>query len=228
MQTLRIPAAIAATLLGACAGAPPPSAPPPSAPPAHTPPAETAPVASPDWRAQVIYFAMIDRFDDGDPANNDQGADEYDPSRGSHYSGGDFAGLTRRLDYLQQLGATALWITPPVANQWWNPSREHTGYHGYWASDFSAVDAHYGTLADYRALAAGLRARDMHLVQDIVVNHTGDWFGYDGSWRAGDAVTGYVRWGEGTRARGHEGTRAPRGRELRVLRMPRCNPRSPG
>ena len=170
-------------------------------------------VASPDWRDQVIYFAMIDRFDDGDPGNNDQGAGEYDPARNSHYSGGDLAGITRRLDYIQGLGATTLWITPPVANQWWNPERSYTGYHGYWAADFKSVDPHYGTLADYQRLSAALHARGMYLVQDIVVNHVGNWFGYDASWQAGDAVRGYVRYGdgfalEGTRARGHEGTQA--------------------
>ncbi|GAB3339979.1 alpha-amylase family glycosyl hydrolase [Marilutibacter aestuarii] len=131
-------------------------------------------VPSPDWRDQVIYFAMIDRFDDGDRGNNDQGAGEYDPGDGTRYSGGDLRGLARRLDYMQQLGATALWITPPVANQWLNPSRSFSGYHGYWASDFSAVDAHYGRLDDYRALARALHGRGMYLVQDVVVNHVGD------------------------------------------------------
>ncbi|MBB1062046.1 alpha-amylase family glycosyl hydrolase [Marilutibacter spongiae] len=131
-------------------------------------------VTSPDWRDQVVYFAMIDRFDDGDPGNNDQGAGEYDPADGSRYSGGDLRGLARRLDYMQQLGATALWITPPVANQWLNPSASFSGYHGYWASDFSAVDAHYGRIDDYRALARALHGRGMYLVQDVVVNHVGD------------------------------------------------------
>src|SRR5690606_36677877 len=95
-------------------------------------------VPSPDWRDQVIYFVMIDRFADADPGNNDQGVDEYDPADPSHYSGGDIEGITRRLDYINGLGATALWITPPVANQWWNPAGSYSGYHGYWASDFGA------------------------------------------------------------------------------------------
>ena len=160
-------------------------------------------VPSPDWRDQVIYFAMIDRFDDGDPGNNDQGAGEYDPARNSHYSGGDLAGIAQRLDYIQGLGATTLWITPPVANQWWNPERSYTGYHGYWAHDFKAVDPHYGTLADYQRLSAALHARGMYLVQDIVVNHVGNWFGYDAGWREGDAVAGYVRYGEAEPGTGH-------------------------
>jgi glycosidase len=153
-------------------------------------------IPSPDWRDQIIYFAMIDRFDDGDPGNNDQGSGEYDPSRGSHYSGGDLRGLENRLDYIHELGATTLWITPPVANQWWNPTRQYTGYHGYWTEHFKEVDRHYGTLADYRSLADALHRRGMYLVQDIVVNHTGNFFGYDEEFVAGDAVRGYERYGE--------------------------------
>jgi glycosidase len=148
---------------------------------------------SPDWRDQVIYFAMIDRFADGDPGNNDQGAGEYDPTQAGYYSGGDLKGLEQRLDYIRELGATALWITPPVANQWWNPGHQHTGYHGYWARDFMAVDAHYGTLADYRSLARALHARQMALIQDIVVNHSGDYFSYDGPWNAADPARHFRR-----------------------------------
>ena len=132
-------------------------------------------VPSPDWRDQVVYFAMIDRFADGDPRNNDQGAAEYDPADGRKYSGGDLAGLAQRLDYIRGLGATALWITPHVANQWWNPGGTYGGYHGYWASDFKAVDAHYGTLDELRALSRGLHGRGMFLVQDVVVNHVADY-----------------------------------------------------
>jgi glycosidase len=135
-------------------------------------------VPSPDWREQIIYFVMTDRFADGDPANNDQGFDEYDPADPRKYSGGDIQGLIDRLDYIQDLGATAVWITPPVANQWWNPWVEFGGYHGYWAEDFMAVDAHLGTLADYQALSRELHGRGMYLIQDIVTNHTGDFFTY--------------------------------------------------
>lgn len=150
--------------------------------PATAPPPRTQPV---DWRDQVLYFAMIDRFDDGDPANNDQGAGVFDPADGRKYSGGDLAGLTRRLDYLEGLGVTGLWITPPVANQWWDGEANFSGYHGYWASDFSAIDAHYGSDADYVALGSALDARGMTLVQDIVVNHVGNFFAYD-DWREGE------------------------------------------
>lgn len=163
----RMSGALAACGLGLCGVASAQSVP-ADGPPVHVP--------SPDWRDQVVYFAMIDRFADGDPGNNDQHAGEYDPADGAKFSGGDLRGLAARLDYIRGLGATALWITPPVANQWWNPRQRYGGYHGYWAADFGAVDAHFGALDDYRALSRALHGRGMYLVQDIVVNHTGDWF----------------------------------------------------
>jgi glycosidase len=148
-------------------------------------------VPSPDWREQVVYFLMLDRFDDGNPGNNDQGAGEYDPRDPRRYSGGDLAGVQRRLDYLQQLGVTAVWITPPVANQWWNAAVQYGGYHGYWATDFKSLDPHLGTLDDYRALSDALHRRGMYLIQDIVLNHTGDFFGYDARWNPADPAQGW-------------------------------------
>src|ERR1035437_1639884 len=137
-------------------------------------------VASPDWRDQVIYFVMTDRFMDGDKSNDDQGRGEFNPKDGNLYSGGDLAGIREKLDYIQGLGATAVWITPPVANVWYDPAMKMAGYHGYWAENFTKVDAHMGTLEDYRRLSMELHRRGMYLVQDIVVNHTGDFFRYDG------------------------------------------------
>jgi glycosidase len=92
---------------------------------------------------------------------------------------------------MQGLGATALWITPPVANQWLDPSGSYAGYHGYWAEHFMQVDRHLGTLDDYRALSHALHRRGMYLVQDIVLNHTGNYFTYRDRWRAGDPAYGW-------------------------------------
>ncbi|WP_088278926.1 alpha-amylase family glycosyl hydrolase [Ideonella sp. A 288] len=150
-------------------------------------------VPSPDWRDQVVYFAMTDRFDDGDPSNNDLGAGEFDRADGSRYQGGDLRGLARRIDYVRGLGATALWLTPPVANQWLAPGQGHAGYHGYWAEHFMRVDRHLGTLADYRRLSDRLHRRGMYLVQDIVLNHTGDYFAYRGGWSATDPAAHFER-----------------------------------
>jgi glycosidase len=177
--------AVGTVAMAAAALAKPPAPPSPQPPPPRVAPAALAAllhVPSPDWRDQVIYFLMTDRFDDGDPRNNDQGAGEFDPTRHDRYSGGDLAGVLRRLDYIAGLGATAVWITPPVANQWWDPLVGYTGYHGYWARHFRRVDEHQGTLADMQRLSAALHRRGMFLVKDIVVNHTGNFFAWRGPW----------------------------------------------
>jgi glycosidase len=148
-------------------------------------------VPSPDWRDQVIYFVLTDRFDDGNPRNNEQGLGEYDPRQGDMYSGGDIDGIRRRLDYVQALGATALWLTPPVLNQWHDTTHGFFGYHGYWASHFKRMDPHVGSLNDYRRLSDALHRRGMFLVQDIVVNHTGNFFSYGSGWNADDPTQDY-------------------------------------
>ena len=144
-------------------------------------------VPSPEWQDQVVYFLMTDRFADGDSSNNDQGANEYDPSKESHYSGGDIQGIINHLDYIQNLGATSVWATPLVANQWWSQAGNYGGYHGYWATDFSEIDAHVGTLETYQQLSHELHSRGMYLIQDIVVNHTGNFFNYEGGHAGYDA-----------------------------------------
>jgi glycosidase len=168
-------------------------------------------VPSPDWRDQVLYFVMTDRFADGDPSNNDQGAGEFRAGDDKLYNGGDLLGLRQRLDYIRGLGMTGLWITPPVANQWLSPASDagdaavassanpsqdslarSAGYHGYWAQHFMQVDRHLGSLADYQRLSDALHRAGMVLVQDIVVNHTGNYFGYAPGWRAGDPAQGYL------------------------------------
>ena len=151
-------------------------------------PAASAERAPTDWRDQILYFVMTDRFDDGDPGNNDQHAGEFAAADAARYNGGDLRGVARRLDYIRGLGVTGVWITPPVANLWWNEKARYGGYHGYWAEDFMAVDAHLGTLADYQDLSRRLHGAGMVLVQDIVLNHTGSWFDYDGGWDAADPL----------------------------------------
>lgn len=139
-------------------------------------------VGSPQWQDQIIYFLMIDRFNNGDNGNDDQGVGVFDPSKESHYSGGDIVGISQKLDYIQDLGATAVWLTPPVANQWWSSASEYAGYHGYWARHFKRVDEHYGQLSDYQQLSSELHNKGMYLIQDIVLNHTGIFFGYTGEY----------------------------------------------
>ncbi len=139
-------------------------------------------VASPDWRDQVVYMLFIDRFDDGDPSNNDQGYGEYAPEKPTHFSGGDLQGVIDRVDYMKSLGMTAVWVSPPVANQWWSTPYQATGWHGYWAENFLEIDKHFGTLDDYKRLSHELHRNGMYLLQDIVINHGGNWFVYDGEY----------------------------------------------
>ncbi len=138
----------------------------------------------PSWRGRVIYFAMIDRFQNGDHANDDQGRGEYSPTDDDSFQGGDLAGVRRKLPYLKRMGFDALWLTPPVYNQWINPYVRTRGYHGYWAYDFTKIDPHFGTLEDYKSLVRDAHALGIRVIQDIVVNHTGNYFtvspdGYD-------------------------------------------------
>lgn len=145
-------------------------------------PQESSSISSPQWQDQVVYFLMIDRFSDGDSSNNDQGSGEFSPKKESHYNGGDLSGITQKLDYIEGLGATSIWITPPVKNVWWSEASHYGGYHGYWAKDFAALDPHVGTLEEYRQLASNLHQRGMYLIQDIVLNHTAPIFEYEGEY----------------------------------------------
>ena len=112
----------------------------------------------------VMYLIMTDRFADADSTNNGVAYDRAKP-RGWH--GGDLRGITQHLDYLQDLGVTTVWITPVYQNH------EDQSYHGYGATDMYAVDEHFGTLEDFKALAAALHKRGMKLVLDTVPNHVG-------------------------------------------------------
>jgi glycosidase len=185
-QALLAGALLAATVLPAAAqqrGGNPPQSAPQRGLKLHVP--------SPDWRDQVIYFVLTDRFDDGNPRNNDQGLGEHDARDGNKYSGGDIEGIRRRLDYIQALGATGVWLTPPVLNQWHDTTHGFWGYHGYWASHFKRMDPHVGTLADYQRLSDALHRRGMVLVQDVVVNHTANFFSYGPGWRADDPTADF-------------------------------------
>jgi len=149
-------------------------------------------VQSPDWREQIIYFILTDRFYDGDPGNNHQGKDDYAPDDSRKYSGGDLQGIIEKIEYIKGLGASAIWITPPIANQWWDGQVGYGGYHGYWAINFKQVDAHQGTLKTYKKLSRALHKQGMYLIQDIVVNHVGNFFTYRGKYHPTDPTRNFV------------------------------------
>lgn len=133
-----------------------------------------------DWDEAVIYFAVTDRFFDGDSSNNDAyGTGNYAPAEGSMYHGGDLAGLESKLDYLQNLGVNTVWITPIVENIEDTldcdgyDGQHNSGYHGYWASDFTQLNKHLGTQEELQELIDALHARGMKLMVDVVLNHAG-------------------------------------------------------
>lgn len=144
-----------------------------------------------DFRArkpeqEVIYFVLPDRFENGDPSNDrggmagDRLKTGFDPADKAFYHGGDLKGLTQKLDYIRGLGASAIWVGPVFRNKpvQGAPGAESAGYHGYWITDFTHVDPHLGSDADFAALVQAAHARGMKVYMDIIVNHTADVIAY--------------------------------------------------
>lgn len=134
-----------------------------------------------DWDEAVVYFMMTDRFFDGNESNNTaSGADTYGKNPGL-YHGGDFAGVTAKLDYLQDLGVNTIWITPIVENvkgvAVTDEGKEdvpyNAAYHGYWASDFTKLNPTLGTTGEFETMISEAHKRGMRIMVDIVVNHAG-------------------------------------------------------
>ncbi len=132
------------------------------------------------------YFVMADRFANGDPANDRGGltgsrlATGYDPTDNGFYHGGDLKGLIGKLDYIQDLGTTAIWLTPAFKNRpvQGTPGTESAGYHGYWITDFTQIDPHLGTNEDMKRLIRRAHAKGMKVFFDIITNHTADVIDY--------------------------------------------------
>jgi pullulanase-type alpha-1,6-glucosidase len=135
-----------------------------------------------DLAGEKFYFVMPDRFANGDP-RNDRGRlagtrldTGFDPTDKGFYHGGDLAGLTQRLGYLKGLGTTAIWLTPMFKNKPVQGAGAgvSAGYHGYWATDFTQIDPHFGSNSEMRAFIAAAHARGIKVFFDIVANHTAD------------------------------------------------------
>ncbi|KLE34952.1 alpha-amylase family glycosyl hydrolase [Aurantiacibacter luteus] len=163
---------LAAALLSGCATVPPAGAP--------LAPAGTYLAREPS--EEIIYFVLPDRFENGDPSNDtgdftgDRLATGFDPAARGFFHGGDLAGLTSRLDYLEGLGVTAIWFAPIFQNKpvQGPPGDESAGYHGYWVADFTRPDGHFGTQAEFTAFVEAAHARGMKVYMDIITNHTAD------------------------------------------------------
>src|SRR5688572_29454310 len=124
---------------------------------------------------EIVYFVLPDRFENGDAANDrgglqgDRLTTGFDPTHKGFYHGGDLKGLTRRLDYIQGLGATAIWLGPVYKNKpvQGGPGEETAGYHGYWITDFTTVDPHFGTEKEFGAFVDAAHERGIKVYLDI-------------------------------------------------------------
>jgi glycosidase len=131
-----------------------------------------------NFKPDVIYQVVLDRFFDGNSTNNDPSGDTglSDSSKTSWklYWGGDLAGLTQKISYLAGMGITALWISPPVENMHHvaGSAATQSGYHGYWARDFYRIDPHLGTWSDFDTLVTTAHNNDMKVVIDFAPNHS--------------------------------------------------------
>ncbi|WP_435611693.1 pullulanase-type alpha-1,6-glucosidase [Streptomyces sp. bgisy159] len=184
-QVGRVAAVTAATLasalvqpLAAQAQTPPP------------PPSDARLASAParhDATREQFYFVLPDRFANGDTANDRGGltgsrlTTGYDPTDKGFYQGGDLKGLTQRLDYIKGLGTTAIWMAPIFKNQpvQGTGSNASAGYHGYWITDFTQVDPHFGTNRDLKNLISKAHAKGMKVYFDVITNHTADVVDYE-------------------------------------------------
>ncbi|WDZ63274.1 family 14 glycosylhydrolase [Paenibacillus polymyxa] len=121
-----------------------------------------------DWSKQSIYFIMTDRFSNGDPSNDNYGGFNSNNSDQRKWHGGDFQGIINQLDYIKNMGFTAIWITPVTMQ------KSEYAYHGYHTYDFYAVDGHLGTMDKFKELVGKAHDKNIAVMLDVVPNHTGD------------------------------------------------------
>ena len=137
-----------------------------------------------DFKTEMIYFAMIDRFSNGNSKNDLGGYKDvrtssgYDPYDTAFYHGGDIQGLSDKLEYIKSLGFTALWITPVFRNIPVGVDGKSAAYHGYAIAGFDQIDSHLGTMAEFKAFVAKAHLLGLKVVLDIVTNHTADVISY--------------------------------------------------
>ncbi len=161
------------------------------------------PRAAFDWRDAVMYFAMVDRFNNGDPSNDAPVAGVEGPG---NYLGGDFVGLTQKIEegYFERLGVNTLWLTSPLDNaDNANPGADghaYSGYHGYWPKDLTAAESKLGTEAELKKLVDTAHAHGLQVLIDYVMNHVHsdsptyaahpDWFWPNDNGHGGNCVCG--------------------------------------
>ena len=152
-----------------------------------------------DWRDEVIYFLLPDRFSDGrentrpmvDPANRAAARpagfrwDRWADSGGSRWQGGTLHGVISKLPYLADLGVTTVWLGPV-----WKQRRPDNSYHGYAIQDFLEVDPRFGTRKDLVDLVSAAHGRKLRVILDVIFNHTGNNWVYNGD----QDMPPYLQW----------------------------------
>jgi cyclomaltodextrinase len=146
------------------------------------------------WQDAVLYYAFTDRFADGDKSN-DHPVDNPNVAWPANFHGGDLRGITQKIDegYFDKIGANTIWVAPLNKNpavayqEYPEPHRWYTGYHGYWPVSPTELDPHIGTDSDLRKLVETAHARGMKVIADLVLHHVHqehpwwkehrDWFG---------------------------------------------------
>ena len=146
------------------------------------------------WRDQVLYFLLPDRFSDGredeHPLFDRSDTQRYKADKrswmegGKAFQGGTLKGIQSKLDYVKELGATALWIGPV-----WRQRADLETYHGYGIQNFLNVDPRFGTRQDLRDLVDAAHEKDMYVLVDVIYNHSGNnWFYLDSSGKSCDSM----------------------------------------
>jgi alpha-amylase len=140
---------------------------------------QNAPRTPAFWRNATVYFLMTDRFNNGDPKNDQSYVRKHDADLLRGFEGGDIAGVTQKIEsgYFSALGVNAIWTTPLIENVHGSVSENEWGktypYHGYWPLDWSAVDANFGTEAELKAMIDAAHKKGIRVLLDVIVNHAG-------------------------------------------------------
>lgn len=123
----------------------------------------------------VIYMILTDRFYNGDTGNDDFSYGDYDPGDLAMYHGGDWEGMAEKMGYIEELGVSAIWLSPVSQQQPLSRDNNEASYHGYFTKDFAAPNEHFGTLTDLQDLIDTAHAADIKMILDVVPNHTADY-----------------------------------------------------
>jgi alpha-amylase len=139
------------------------------------------------WENATVYFLLTDRFNNGNPGNDGAYGRKIDAAKLRGFMGGDIAGVTAKIKegYFTNLGVNAIWMTPVIENIHGSTDEgtgKSYGFHGYWAKDFTALDAAFGTEDELRALVDTAHAKGIRVIFDVVLNHTGPVTAQDPVW----------------------------------------------